>query len=251
MAQPFRRGELSKRDEESIANALSRMDERDGKLIIEAATNQPVRASKWSSIPGAGILASNLARAVRALLGGRKSTATSPLPPRQQLLPPALPGTVSRTGLPPIVREPLTTTIAEPDPIQPDTSPMDWEFVVGSSNVYALRYDEDALHMYVCFLGGTSQNRNGEGPTYRYKGVPKKVATRLFDSHSVGVAVWDELRIRGTIAGHQYDYNLEATGPSGYVPRKATERGYKPRQIKQGTMELRSSKPGTGRFAGE
>jgi hypothetical protein len=117
-------------------------------------------------------------------------------------------------------------------------------------------------------LGQTLTNsRRGPGPVYDYRGVPERVFRRFASAGSKGKAVWDLLRIRGTIFGHHYDYSLvaasvvdvvrpitttrsgmlagEKVGSLTYVPRKATIEGFKPRQIRQGSQTFRSVLPGS------
>lgn len=87
---------------------------------------------------------------------------------------------------------------------------------------------------------------NVPGPTYAYYNVLETKYKRFKqaisdDGKGAGVAVWDFLRVRGTIHGHQHPYRLASGGyvPVGshlggrlmqeggvYVPRKATSRGY-------------------------
>lgn len=81
---------------------------------------------------------------------------------------------------------------------------------------------------------------NEPGPTYAYFSVSPSLFTRMKQAHSKGKFVWDELRVRGTIWGHKYRYSLvvgqlvnNVPGMSGsqYVPRKATQRGFRTRSI--------------------
>lgn len=87
----------------------------------------------------------------------------------------------------------------------------------------------------------------GRGATYAYMNVPPSVYRRLLavkdsgDQHGPGVkspgtGVWDMLRIRGTIHGHHYRHSLvqgQVTPSVGgvYIPRRATEKGYRTRSI--------------------
>ncbi len=102
--------------------------------------------------------------------------------------------------------------------------------VGASSNVHSYGYDWRRRRLYVRFLG-TSQGgaRIGEGALYGYDGVSPKLFLDLLDASSKGTWVWDNLRIRGTISGHQFDYALRGLGEQRdgstgglYVPRKAT-----------------------------
>lgn len=98
-------------------------------------------------------------------------------------------------------------------------------------------------------LGKTVTGKTNEpGPLYAYFDVPVRVFSRLVKAHSAGKAVWDNLRIRGTVWGHQFRYSLaegaNVAGQDGreglYVPRRATQQGFKTRSVTAG---------GTGRRA--
>lgn len=91
-------------------------------------------------------------------------------------------------------------------------------------------------------LGATvlAGKENAPGPTYAYFGVSPAVFNRMKLAHSKGKFVWDELRIRGTVYGHRYRYQLVVgqlvTGFPGavvqqYIPRKATRRGFVTRAV--------------------
>ena len=97
---------------------------------------------------------------------------------------------------------------------------------VRSSNVHSIGYEwpqngERAGNLLVRFLGGTGKNRSGPGALYRYRDVPREVFLAFQRAASKGGFVWDDLRVRGTVSGHQYDYELAGTGNDGYVPRQA------------------------------
>lgn len=111
--------------------------------------------------------------------------------------------------------------------------------LVSSSNVYSYFWQPESKTMgvlYVTFLApapGKNMPRQGPGPTYAYYGVTtqKYRAFRKQAIESPGKAVWDHLRVRGTIFGHQVQYRLIAvTGE--YVPRKATRKGFRTRYLK-------------------
>ncbi len=110
---------------------------------------------------------------------------------------------------------------------------------VTSSNVYSYFWQPESKHsgiLYVTFLApAVSKNapRTGPGPTYAYYGVTTQKFRRFRTQaiESPGSAVWDHLRVRGTIFGHQVQYRLVAvTGE--YVPRKATRKGFRTRYLK-------------------
>ena len=98
---------------------------------------------------------------------------------------------------------------------------------VTSSNVHSIAYEHNQNDSYapgnllVRYLGGDSKHRTGEGPLYRYHDVPVTIWKSFKLAASKGKFVWDELRVRGTISGHQYIYELAGTGGNNYVPRQA------------------------------
>lgn len=94
----------------------------------------------------------------------------------------------------------------------------------GSSNVHSFGYDHQSAYLYVRFLGAFNKQtgrKEGPGPVYRYSGVSPEEFLGLLSASSKGGWVWDQLRIRGTVSGHQKDYELVGI-EGGYVPRKAT-----------------------------
>jgi hypothetical protein len=98
----------------------------------------------------------------------------------------------------------------------------------GSSNVWAFGYLFNEGALYVRFANKSSDGHpTGPGPLYRYQGVTPDQFLSMLNAGSKGSWVWDNLRIRGTISGHQKDYDLvgimpTAEYPEGYIPRKAT-----------------------------
>jgi hypothetical protein len=106
----------------------------------------------------------------------------------------------------------------------------------GSSNVFGYYFEFESRTrgiLYVTFLAvGVGNKRSGAGQTYAYYDVPGRKYhqfARASDS-SAGGAVWDYLRVRGTIAGHQHNYRL-VQSHGDYVPRKVTPLGYKTRNV--------------------
>ena len=100
---------------------------------------------------------------------------------------------------------------------------------VESSNVHSIgfRIDEGTAHrertgtLLVRFLGtDSSGKRSGPGPLYEYSDVPAELFQRFRRASSKGEFVWDELRVRGSVSGHQYAYKLAGI-TNGYVPRQA------------------------------
>lgn len=172
-------------------------------------------------------------------------------------------------------------TAAEPlEPYQPgrrtrqdlEATPWSHDAVLTpqSSNVYSFGYDKETSTLYVTFKahelgdkvtssqsdGGRRQlhgkagatvgrKTNAAGAMYAYLDVPQRVFVRFMHAASKGKFVWDELRIRGSIYGHQYRYQLVhamLTEHKGhrveYVPRKATRKGFRVRS---------NAEPGVGR----
>ncbi len=110
---------------------------------------------------------------------------------------------------------------------------------VGSSNVYGYFFELEKPGsglLYVTFLGQTAGGKRSSAPgsTYAYFDVPTtkfEEFQRASDS-SAGGAVWDYLRVRGSMWEHQHRYRLVQTA-GDYVPRKATKGGFKTRQLAQ------------------
>lgn len=102
---------------------------------------------------------------------------------------------------------------------------------VKSSNVHSIGYiwkDSDPARgtLQVRFLDhrkGRGANRAGAG--YQYFEVHPKVFVAFTTAASKGKFVWDRLRIRGTVSGHQYRYSIATLASDGYVPRKARRIG--------------------------
>lgn len=111
------------------------------------------------------------------------------------------------------------------EPKTPDKPLVEGMVPVRSSNVEAIGFewpDSGTVgNLLVRFLGGTSKNRSGKGPTYRYLGVDRSVYLAFLRASSKGSEVWNQLRIRGTVSGHQYPYELTSLGDDERVPRQA------------------------------
>jgi hypothetical protein len=119
----------------------------------------------------------------------------------------------------------------------------DWQVVMtqmrltpGSSNVYGYYFEFEARTtgiLYVTFLAtGVGGQRSGPGPTYAYYTVPGRKYHEFARATetSAGNAVWDYLRVRGSMWQHQHNYRL--IQPQGdYVPRKATQAGFRTRNV--------------------
>jgi hypothetical protein len=87
--------------------------------------------------------------------------------------------------------------------------------------------------------GKTVTGKSGDaGVTYAYYRVPRVVFERMKKTASKGKFVWSNLRVRGTIYGHRYQYGvvqgavMEHGGEQmEYVPRKATQDGFRKRAV--------------------
>jgi hypothetical protein len=113
------------------------------------------------------------------------------------------------------------------------------EVRVESSNVYSYFWQPETPQkgiLFVTFLDwepGTKQkDRSGPGSTYAYYDVPSNVFAAFEEEakSSPGGAVWDNLRVRGTMHGHQMRYRLIQVA-GDYVPRKAVYKGFAERTL--------------------
>jgi hypothetical protein len=98
---------------------------------------------------------------------------------------------------------------------------------VSSSNVYAVGFEfnfDEPLRskLIVRYLqkDRKGSGRNVGGATYEYLDVHPDWFQDILTAGSKGKWVWDHLRIRGTVSGHQYQYNLTRIA-QGYLPRRA------------------------------
>jgi len=108
---------------------------------------------------------------------------------------------------------------------------------VSSSNVWGYYFElEGSQHsglLYVTFLAESTpggKRPQSPGSTYVYFDVPTKKYhefARASDS-SAGKAVWDYLRVRGTVWQHQHRYRF-IQNQGEYIPRKATKTGFRTR----------------------
>lgn len=92
-----------------------------------------------------------------------------------------------------------------------------------SSNVYWFLYDIDTRTLYIRFDAQKTKHNPSKrpGPVYSYANFPPQGFLDMIKASSKGGFVWDRIRIRGTVSGHRYSYNLERISEN-YVPRKAT-----------------------------
>lgn len=187
---------------------------------------------------------------------------------RREAKPPAMPSKSRPDGAP--RGEPLAPPAPGEQPADARTPYQDSlteeYYTPRSSNVYSFQYDYATSTMYVRFkaprMNSGVQNKRGRGgmtgikgqkgstitgktnepgPLYAYFDVPVRVFKRLKASisSSPGGAVWDNLRIRGTVYGHQYRYSLVqgavVKGEGGrlatYVSRRATSKGFRSRSV--------------------
>lgn len=121
-----------------------------------------------------------------------------------------------------------------------------------SSNVWSIQYDLDQRALFIRFQAPkTKQNpAKRSGPLYRYSNVPPDVFLAMLKATSKGGFVWDRIRVRGTVSGHRYDYDLAAVREN-HVPRKATliteGEAFVERQIltrnRRGVRKVLKSKP--------
>lgn len=129
----------------------------------------------------------------------------------------------------------------------------------GSSNVYSFTWIEDSPRIaygqratsiqrpspndmgtlivtFKDWMPGADDRPDAPGATYAYSMVPRAKWEMFVASTSpetAGVAVWDYLRVRGTISGHQHNYRLLSVSGE-YVPRKATASGFATRFLPGG-----------------
>lgn len=101
-----------------------------------------------------------------------------------------------------------------------------------STNVHSIGYDWNEQSptrgtLKVRFLESTGRKSSTRcaGPLYFYFNVHPEVFLAFQQAASKGRFVWDRLRVRGTVSGHRYFYELEDTGSTDYIPRRATRLG--------------------------
>ena len=153
--------------------------------------------------------------------------AAPPEPPRPPSQPPAPPrANPNSNGPVRLMLDGRMITVAPDDPLV--TGAM---IRVRSSNVHSIGFDwnykdprKSILKVrYLEKMKGGKSTKGG--PTYHYYDVHPGVFMRFQQAASMGRFVWDNLRVRGTISGHQYRYGLARLSSSGYVPRQATRLG--------------------------
>lgn len=101
---------------------------------------------------------------------------------------------------------------------------------VQSSNVHSIGFlwnDTNPMQgtLKVRFLQNSRKGKGRiAGPLYYYYNVNPGVFDAFLRAGSPGGFVWDRLRIRGTVSGHRFHYELRGIS-EGYLPRKATRYG--------------------------
>jgi hypothetical protein len=114
--------------------------------------------------------------------------------------------------------------------LMPDNDPIvSGEMVpVESSNVHAVGFDlnqDNPERSTLRVQYKQADQRGGKsrtaGQTYAYHPISHRQFRSMLRAGSKGSWVWDNLRQRGTVAGHKVPYTLIGTR-QGYVPRRAT-----------------------------
>lgn len=130
---------------------------------------------------------------------------------------------------------------------------------VTSSNVHSIGFrldpndnPNDILSSKGTLLIRFLQKRRGQaataGATYEYFDVPAAVFQAFRRAASKGEFVWDNIRVRGSVSGHKYSYDLAGI-VGGYVPRQAgLKRGqqgewYMTRRFREGSNVFTSRLP--------
>ena len=115
-------------------------------------------------------------------------------------------------------KPPVVPPMPPPAPMPPGSNLPQYDFLqsgtwlhVASSNVEALRYLWDQETLEVQCKG---HDPNGEGYYYIYYQITPTEANDFVMTSSPGRWVWDNLRIRGTVTGHQKPY-VRVLGFSG------------------------------------
>jgi len=156
----------------------------------------------------------------------------TPTPPSNRLPPPAAPPSgppqapPSGGGMVRLMLDGRMISVPPDDPLV--TGGM---IRVQSSNVHSIGYDWNYKDprkgiLKVRYLDkGRGVPAGRGGPTYFYYDVHPGVFMRFQHAASMGRFVWDNLRVRGTISGHQYRYSLARISSTGHVPRQATRIG--------------------------
>jgi len=150
------------------------------------------------------------------------------------------------TVVPPGERNTTPGNLEDRPHVSSDGEPTGWladaEQRVNSSSVWSYAFQQETEKygtLYVTFLAWTpgTGKLHSPGATYAYYDVTlaKYRAFKRDASRSAGEAVWDHLRVRGSVWEHQVPYEMvggvKVQDQGVYVPRKATEKGYMRRSI--------------------
>jgi len=116
---------------------------------------------------------------------------------------------------------------------EPDDPIVTGEMIdVISSNVHSIGYDwneaapsQGTLKVRYLEKHGRKTRTRAAGPLYLYHKVHPEVFMAFQQAASKGKFVWDRLRIRGTVSGTRFHYELQDTGSTNYIPRKAARFG--------------------------
>lgn len=137
-----------------------------------------------------------------------------------------------------------------------------------SSNVHSIGYDwnenqpnKGTLKVRFLESKGRKSATRVPGPLYGYFGVHPEVFMAFQQAASKGRFVWDRLRIRGTVTGHRFHYELEDLGDtmvspgklgrSTYVPRKATRLGPNEHFLRREFTDQRTGRTHTSQLEDE
>ena len=200
-------------------------------IADENSTKTPRQRQAGSPVARAGGLFSGLLRRALGRQGGQASRPGAPGRPTGQ---PARSGaTRANPGAQP-------TQIPPAPEVPPSIDQFTADLLYGrmhlvtSSNVHSIGMQIEQVGdrsgtLYVRYLGGRGRHRAGPGSLYAYYDVPVDLYRDFLIASSNGIFVWDNLRVRGTIAGHRYSYDLVGI-VNGYVPRQAAIRRGQPGQ---------------------
>jgi hypothetical protein len=212
-----------------IQSALQFLD-----AVEPGALSTPGRRSARSSMPATGSIAAQI-EAAKEFLETQGYEVTAPAELAREAQRPLYPGGVSRETARGTDRKVVDLDVDGVKRRFPVTHPI----VTGdyvqcqSSNVHSFAYQYDKSRLMVRYHPSAETGR-GKGTLYAYENVPARKFLAMLDSPSKGAWLWDNVRIRGTVSGHQHDYTLVAVA-GGYVPRKATYtlqgEAYVPREL--------------------
>jgi hypothetical protein len=127
-----------------------------------------------------------------------------------------------------------------------------------SSNVHSIGYDwnfdnptKGMLKVRFLERQGRKKGQRADGPLYDYFNVHPEVFMAFQNAVSKGRFVWDRLRIRGTVSGHRFQYQLDDLGSTNYVPRKATRLGPNEHYLRREFTDQRTGRTHTSELEDE